>query len=280
MAYAWRLFHAPCAAATLRQFRGTPRAARQLRVCCQAQANESAQLRGTAAERQLQRRLDAAVRAEDFAQAAAVRDELMALRLADPVLVTRAQLEQAISSERWSDAVRLRDQLTELEPPPPPPARVPCSSSSTAQGVSVHVTSRWVRTDESARKNVFLYTYEVTFVNESQTPVQLLARHWIITDGTGRVEHVRGPGVIGQQPVLGPGETFTYSSFCPLRTTSGTMAGEFGFVQLVKSDRGATPKPGRPFELPVARFGLSVEGTDAPLPPMREEEDTERLPRE
>lgn len=192
------------------------------------------------------------------------------------VLVCRAQLEEAVTQERWADAARLRDELLQLEPPPPPPPRVATTSRCTTHDVTVAVTSRWVRTDESRANAVFLFSYEITVTNGGQTPVQLLTRHWVITDGTGRVEHVRGPGVVGQQPVLAPGASFSYSSFCPLSTRTGTMHGEFGFVQLTQAPGSATPQQGRPFEVQVQRFGLAVDGTDVPMPPAQEEQERAR----
>ena len=77
--------------------------------------------------------------------------------------------------------------------------------------------------------------------------MQLLTRHWIITDATGRVEEVRGPGVVGQQPVLEPGESFTYTSGCPLGTSFGTMEGTYQMVT-----RG-----GDAFDVRIAPFTLS-----------------------
>ena len=101
----------------------------------------------------------------------------------------------------------------------------------------------------------------MTFTNDGDKAVQLLGRHWVITDAGGRVEHVRGPGVVGAQPRLRPGESYSYSSFCPLRTPRGTMHGEFTFV----TDDDAAP-PER-FAVRVERFGLDVAGQDVPMPP-------------
>ncbi len=81
------------------------------------------------------------------------------------------------------------------------------------------------------QRNQWVWTYEITVVNESDEPVQLVDRHWIITDAGGEVEEVRGEGVIGQQPLIGAGETFSYSSFCPLATDYGFMRGSFGMVK-------------------------------------------------
>ena len=108
-------------------------------------------------------------------------------------------------------------------------------SAEYAAARSVPADSQWF----------FLYT--ITITNEGHETVQLLTRHWIITDGTGRVEEVRGPGVIGQQPTLAPGESFTYTSGCPLTTPFGMMQGSY---QMVTKDE-------EQFDVTIAPFTLS-----------------------
>ncbi|MDF1719954.1 MAG: Co2+/Mg2+ efflux protein ApaG [Minwuia sp.] len=76
-------------------------------------------------------------------------------------------------------------------------------------------------------QNRYVWAYEVTIENEGDETVQLLDRYWHITDGNGRVEEVEGPGVIGKQPILKPGQNFTYASGCPLTTPSGIMVGHY-----------------------------------------------------
>ncbi len=73
----------------------------------------------------------------------------------------------------------------------------------------------------------YVWGYRVTIANHSDSQIQVLARYWRITDGWGRVEEVRGPGVVGEQPELGPGDSFQYTSGCPLRTPSGFMVGSY-----------------------------------------------------
>lgn len=92
----------------------------------------------------------------------------------------------------------------------------------------------------------FVFGYEITVFNGGDQAVQLVDRHWIITDGRGRVEYVEGPGVVGQQPFLEAGESFTYQSFCPLKTSHGFMRGSFGMVR----------PDGERFEAAVASFVL------------------------
>jgi ApaG protein len=75
-----------------------------------------------------------------------------------------------------------------------------------------------------------MFAYHIRIANSSRETVQLISRHWYITDATGHVEEVRGPGVVGEQPVLGPGEHFDYTSGCPLPTPMGTMHGTYQMV--------------------------------------------------
>ena len=73
----------------------------------------------------------------------------------------------------------------------------------------------------------YVWSYTVIIENLGKEPVQLLSRYWNIVDGVGRVQEVRGPGVVGAQPVIGPGESFQYTSGCPLETASGSMSGRY-----------------------------------------------------
>ncbi len=119
-------------------------------------------------------------------------------------------------------------------------------SVALTSGIRVAVQPRYIpeQSDPSARQ--WLFSYRIRVSNEGEQTVQLLSRHWVIVDAGGQKEEVRGPGVVGQQPTLGPGQTFEYSSFVPLRTTWGTMEGSYQF-------RDAQ---GRSFEAQVARFYL------------------------
>lgn len=100
-------------------------------------------------------------------------------------------------------------------------------SDCTTRGVRVQVRSRY-RPDRSDPDNRFwFFTYVVTITNEGIQPVQLVSRHWVITDATGNQQHVRGAGVVGEQPHLLPGESHTYTSACPLRTSMGSMHGTY-----------------------------------------------------
>ena len=104
------------------------------------------------------------------------------------------------------------------------------TSEAVTRGVRVHVQSQFDpdRSDTSRSQWFFLYTIRIS--NEGSETVQLLTRHWIITDGNGKVEEVRGPGVVGKQPILKPGDAFEYTSGCPLTTAFGVMEGTYQMV--------------------------------------------------
>ncbi|UZE49791.1 Co2+/Mg2+ efflux protein ApaG [Rhodopseudomonas sp. P2A-2r] len=98
----------------------------------------------------------------------------------------------------------------------------------------------------SAEKHRFFWSYTVVITNSGAETVQLKTRHWVITDAAGRMEEVRGEGVVGEQPVLAPGERFEYTSGVPLPTASGFMAGSYQMVT----------DTGEPFEIDVPAFSL------------------------
>lgn len=103
-------------------------------------------------------------------------------------------------------------------------------SDTVTRGVRIIVRPRYVAEQSDPAGGEYLFAYQVTIRNEGEDLVQLISRHWVITNGEGRVEEVRGPGVVGQQPRLAPGEEFQYTSACPLTTPVGTMHGEFNMV--------------------------------------------------
>ena len=102
------------------------------------------------------------------------------------------------------------------------------------------------QSDPAAERYVFAYT--ITIDNTGTVPAQLISRHWVITDGNSRVQEVRGLGVVGQQPLLQPGEQFEYTSACQLETPVGTMRGSYQM----------TAEDGTQFEAVVAEFTLSI----------------------
>jgi ApaG protein len=98
------------------------------------------------------------------------------------------------------------------------------------QGIEVQVAPEYVPGESNVAESNYLFSYHITISNKGETEVQLMSRHWIITDGAGVAREVKGPGVIGEQPKLRPGEKFEYSSFCPLKTPTGNMRGTFQMI--------------------------------------------------
>jgi len=116
---------------------------------------------------------------------------------------------------------------------------------------TVTVSPRFLPEQSDPDSDKYLFAYTIRIVNSGQTTAQLISRHWIITDANQHVEEVRGPGVVGEQPRLSPGEAFEYTSGCPLPTPFGSMRGSY---QCVAQD-------GTAFEVPIPEFLLSVPRT-------------------
>ena len=117
------------------------------------------------------------------------------------------------------------------------------------RGLKVQVKSQYLPEQSNPIKNDYVFAYHVTLTNEGFETLQLISRHWIITDGEGRIEEVKGAGVIGEQPVLEPGESFEYTSFCPLKTSLGTMRGTY---QMITSSQ-------ENFDAVIPLFTLAIE---------------------
>ncbi len=98
------------------------------------------------------------------------------------------------------------------------------------RGISVTVTPRFMPEESSPENGRYFFAYTVEIINTGLERVQLRSRYWKIIDGNGNVQEVRGAGVVGKQPVLGPGESFNYTSGCPLTTPDGTMEGSYVMV--------------------------------------------------
>ncbi len=122
------------------------------------------------------------------------------------------------------------------------------SSNSTTEGIKVTVDAVYVPEQSSPRMHRYVFAYTVKIANEGERPAQLRSRHWVITDGEGRVEEVRGPGVVGQQPMLQPGDQFEYTSGCVLTTPRGEMRGTY---QMHRPD-------GSTFDATIAPFDLTL----------------------
>ncbi|MCW5830472.1 MAG: Co2+/Mg2+ efflux protein ApaG [Deltaproteobacteria bacterium] len=121
------------------------------------------------------------------------------------------------------------------------------SSNTVTRGIRVHVESAYAPDLSLPEQHKWFFRYTVQVSNEGQETVQLVSRHWIITDAESHVEEVKGPGVVGEQPVLKPGESFTYTSGCPLETPFGSMHGTYQMVT----------KAGEQFDAQIAPFTLA-----------------------
>ena len=121
------------------------------------------------------------------------------------------------------------------------------SSHATTRGIGVTVDARFSPERSAPSRHQWFFLYSITIANTSDVTVQLVSRHWIITNEDGHVEEVRGPGVVGEQPVLMPGEAFEYTSGCQLTTPTGQMHGTYQMI---------TPT-GETFDVVVAPFVLS-----------------------
>jgi ApaG protein len=121
-------------------------------------------------------------------------------------------------------------------------------SKATTLGITVEVRSSFLPERSDPRQSQYFFTYQIAISNEGDVPARLVARHWLITDGHGRIEHVQGPGVVGKQPRLLPGERHEYQSFCPLPTAIGAMRGTY---RMIRDD-------GTAFDAEIAEFALEV----------------------
>lgn len=112
----------------------------------------------------------------------------------------------------------------------------------------VEVESRYVQRESDPTRDRFVFAYTITITNDGETAGQLLNRHWWVTDGQGDVQEVEGPGVVGQQPRIPPGESFRYTSAALLKTPVGAM---HGFYEFQRDD-------GERFDVDIPAFSLSV----------------------
>jgi ApaG protein len=103
--------------------------------------------------------------------------------------------------------------------------------AATTGAVTVRVAPRYLPDQSDDDRGYHVWAYQVRIENAGDAPLQLLSRHWIITDADGRAEEVTGDGVVGVQPVIGPGQAYDYVSGCPLRTASGSMVGRYTMLR-------------------------------------------------
>lgn len=117
---------------------------------------------------------------------------------------------------------------------------------ASTSGIRVRVRPEYQTEQSSPDEGYYFWSYTVTISNEGEVPVQLKTRFWQITDSVGRTEEVRGPGVVGQTPLIEPGQSFTYTSGCPLSTPSGIMVGSYQMAG----------EAGRLFDVAIPAFSL------------------------
>jgi ApaG protein len=130
------------------------------------------------------------------------------------------------------------------------PEPAPISDAVTAS-IRVEVLSRHSPENSRPIQDEWVFEYTVRITNQGTETVQLVSRHWIITDALDHTEEIRGPGVVGKQPILAPGESFKYSSWCPLRTPTGLMRGAY---QMLRTG-------GDQFDVEIAPFALKAHRT-------------------
>ena len=124
-------------------------------------------------------------------------------------------------------------------------------SEAVTNGIRVEVLSRHSPENSHPQQGEWVFEYTVRITNQGTGPVQLISRHWIITDALDNTEEVEGPGVVGEQPLLGSGESFKYSSWCPLKTPTGLMRGTYQMVR----------PGGTQFDIEIAPFALRAKYT-------------------
>lgn len=125
------------------------------------------------------------------------------------------------------------------------------SSEAVTNNVRVEVESHYSPEHSQPFQDQWMFQYSIRITNEGHETVQLLSRHWIITDSSAHIDEVKGPGVVGEQPVLAPGECFEYSSWCPLKTSTGVMRGTYQMVS----------EGGDRFDIEIAPFALKARYT-------------------
>ena len=124
-------------------------------------------------------------------------------------------------------------------------------SEAVTEDIRVEVMSSYSPENSRPQEGEWVFQYTVRITNQSKDTVQLVSRHWVITDAADRVEEVRGPGVVGEQPTLKPGESFKYSSWCPLKTPMGLMYGTYEMQR----------ENGSRFDIEIAPFALKARYT-------------------
>jgi ApaG protein len=122
---------------------------------------------------------------------------------------------------------------------------------ATTHDITVRVSVSYLPEQSEPGHGRWFWAYHIRIENDGDEAVQLLTRHWIITDGRGAVEEVRGDGVVGDQPMIDPGESYDYVSGCPLKTPTGAMTGSYGMIDV----------DGEPFDIAIPLFPLHAPAT-------------------
>jgi len=128
---------------------------------------------------------------------------------------------------------------------------VTTTSTALTSGIRVTVTSRYLPEQSAPVDRRYVWAYTVRIANEGSEAARLATRHWVITDARGKVEEIRGPGVVGEHPHLDPGQSFQYTSGCMLTTSGGSMRGSY---QMARND-------GTPFDVRIEAFSLELPAT-------------------
>ena len=124
---------------------------------------------------------------------------------------------------------------------------------ATTRGIAVSVEPTYLETKSSPESAQYFWAYRVMIENQGQETVQLLSRHWMISNARGELTEVKGPGVVGEQPVLKPGESFEYTSGAPLNTPSGMMGGAYQMET----------ESGEHFDIEIPTFSLDIPNRGA-----------------
>lgn len=123
------------------------------------------------------------------------------------------------------------------------------------RGIHVRATPHYLAQRSDPKKGRYFWAYTIEIENRSTDTVQLLTRYWHITDAQGNIEEVRGPGVVGETPVIRPGDSYAYTSGCPLPTPSGIMSGHYGM----------TTSSGETFDIEIPAFSLDCPDSQRTL---------------
>lgn len=130
-----------------------------------------------------------------------------------------------------------------------------------SNSVKISSISAFIAQQSDIKNKKFVFSYQITISNQSEHTVQLLSRHWVIQDANGKVEEIYGEGVIGEQPTLSPGKSFTYNSGAILETEIGTMEGRYFFTTNLDDQSLNENHSDKKFEALIPKFTLAIPRT-------------------